>query len=156
MSDSPSHFNNEKFSLVCKGFKFPHHFTLPICHELIAEWSVSERSALRSISSELQLYFKEWRSLRPLVQCDLNSSPFASVGPKAYSVSGFQNFIPSRPRLSFLRHFIGLHSTRPLMFFFHRSHFALFSLMFPPLPVPNILLPCYSCVDDLLCRISNN
>ena len=105
MSDGPTHFRNETIRLLCKSLRVPHHFTLPY-----SPWSngAVERlgkeilRALRALTSEFQMDFKEWTDLLPVIQSILNnsSSPHRmNVAP----LTAFLGMKPTPPIASFLR-----------------------------------------------------
>lgn len=83
MSDGPTHFRNEFLCLVAKGFRLPHHFTLPY-----APWSNGGIECLgkellrvfRAVVSELRLDHSYWPDLLPLVQSAIKNAPSPQCG----------------------------------------------------------------------------
>lgn len=105
MSDVPTHFRNETISLVEKGLKVPHHFTLPYC-----PWSNGDIERLgrelvrtfRAVLSELKSKNNEWPDLLPVIQSILNNSQSPQSGNIA-PISAFLGRDPTPPISTFLR-----------------------------------------------------
>lgn len=91
MSDGQRHFRNETIRLLCKSLRVPHHFTLPYTPWSNGAVELLEKEILRTfraITSELQMDFKEWTDLLPVIQSIPNNSPFPHLQNVA-SVTAF-------------------------------------------------------------------
>ena len=78
MSDGRTHFKNETVRSVTKGLKVPHHFTLlysPCSNGAVESLGKELLRVFRSVISELQMGFKGWPDLLPVVQSALNNAP---------------------------------------------------------------------------------
>lgn len=105
ISDVPTHFRNETLRLVGKSLRLPHHVTLPY-----TPWSKGAVQRLgkevdrtfRALLSELQMLFKEWSDLLPVIQSILNNAPSSNrriVSP----LTAFSGMEPSPSMAPFSR-----------------------------------------------------
>lgn len=105
ISDGPTHVKNENVRLVTKRLRVAHHFTLPY-----TPWSNKAVERLgkelvrtsRALVSELQMDFKEWPDLLPILQSALNNSPSPIRGSIA-PITAFSGMESTPTILTFLR-----------------------------------------------------
>jgi len=86
VSDRGSHFKNSLIHLIRDRIRGRHHFTLAYCPWSNGTVEVVCRELLkcmRALMSELQLPFKSWNTVTPLVQSVLNSTTKGRLGNRS-------------------------------------------------------------------------